>query len=156
MKIAVFPGTFDPFTIGHEEIVLKALPLFDKVVVSIGINSDKKALLSIEQRVNFIKKCFNHEAKIEVIAYQGLTIEFCKQIKANYIIRGIRNSQDFRYEKDIAQMNHTLAPAIETLFFCTSPALSHINSTAVRDIIIHKGDYQQFLPRNLTINEDHP
>ncbi len=154
MKIAIFPGSFDPITKGHEDIVLRALPLFDKIMIAIGINSDKKSLFSLEQRMIWLKKCFQNEPKIEVRSYKGLTVDFCKEVDARFIIRGIRNSNDFRYEKDIAQTNRALAPRIETIFLATAPAFSAISSTIIRDIYLHQGDFKQFMPDTITLFED--
>tara|TARA_B100000809_G_scaffold47690_1_gene42369 strand:+ start:29368 stop:29832 length:465 start_codon:yes stop_codon:yes gene_type:complete len=146
MKIAIFPGSFDPITIGHQDIIERALPLFDKIIVSIGINSSKKYHFTLEQRTDFINLTFNNNTKIEVITYNGLTIDFCKSIGAKYILRGIRNSADFLYENNIAQMNKAMDKDIETIYLSTIPALSAINSTIVRDILINKGDASQFVP----------
>ena len=146
MKIAVFPGAFDPITIGHQDIIERALPLFDKIVVAIGTNTAKKYHFSLEQRTEFINLTFNNNPKIEVKTYEGLTIDFCKTINANYILRGIRNSSDYLYENSIAQMNKAMAEDIETIFIPTTPELSAINSTIVRDIIINNGDASQFVP----------
>ncbi|MFB0925936.1 MAG: pantetheine-phosphate adenylyltransferase [Vicingaceae bacterium] len=146
MKIAIFPGSFDPITIGHQDIIERALPLFDKIIVAIGINSSKKYHFTLEQRTDFINLTFNNNPKIEVITYTGLTIDFCKSVGANYILRGIRNSADFLYENSIAQMNKAMDKDIETIYLSTIPALSAINSTIVRDILINKGDASQFVP----------
>lgn len=146
MKIAVFPGSFDPITIGHQNIIERALPLFDKIVVAIGINTTKKHHFALEQRTEFIQLTFNNNPKIEVVTYTGLTIDFCKLIRSSYILRGIRNSSDYLYENSIAQMNKAMAEDIETIFMTTIPELSAINSTIVRDIIINNGDASQFIP----------
>ncbi|MBL4668058.1 MAG: pantetheine-phosphate adenylyltransferase [Flavobacteriales bacterium] len=145
MKIAVFPGSFDPITLGHQNIIERALPLFDKIVVAIGQNSAKKYLFTLEQRTEFIELSFN-SPKIEVISYNGLTIDFCKTVNANYILRGIRNSADYLYENSIAQMNKAMESDIETIFIPTIPELSAINSTIVRDILINGGNVEQFVP----------
>jgi len=154
MKIALFPGSFDPVTKGHEDIVLRALPLFDKIVVAIGENNEKKTLFSLEQRVSWMKECFQKEDKIEVQSYKGLTIHFCQKMNAHYIIRGIRNNHDFLYEKDIAQMNKCLAPQIETVFLTTAPNFAAISSTIIRDIYLNKGDFTQFIPNNISLYEN--
>jgi len=145
MKIAVFPGSFDPITLGHQNIIERALPLFDKIVVAIGQNSAKKYLFTLEQRTDFIELSFS-SPKIEVISYNGLTIDFCKTVNANYILRGIRNSADYLYENSIAQMNKAMESDIETIFIPTIPELSAINSTIVRDILINGGNVEQFVP----------
>lgn len=149
MKTALFPGSFDPITIGHEDVIKRALPLFDKIIIGIGINTNKKYLFSLEQRINWIKKVFENEAKVEVQHYNGLTVNFCEKINATTILRGLRNSSDYNYESTIAQMNQQLNPTIETVFLQTTPHLSAINSTIVRDIIINKGDASKFVPKNI-------
>lgn len=148
MKIAVFPGSFDPITLGHKDIVDRALPLFDKIIVAIGTNSAKTYLFNEEDRKLFIEKTFAN-SKIEVATYTGLTVNFCEKAGANYIIRGIRNSADYNYENAIAQMNKTMYNNIETLFLPTTPELSAINSTIVRDILVNGGDVSQFIPENI-------
>ncbi len=145
-KIAVFPGSFDPITKGHEDVVLRALPLFDKIVIAIGENSQKKSLFTLEQRLGWIKNLFEAEPKIEVTSYHGLTALFCDSIKANYLLRGIRNASDFDYEKTISQINHTLVNRIETVFFIAKPELSHVSSTIVRELILGKADVRAFVP----------
>ncbi len=149
MKIAVFPGSFDPITIGHQDIIERALPLFDKIVIGIGINSAKKYHFTLEQRTDFIELSFKNNPKVEVKTYNGLTIDFCKSIHASYILRGIRNSNDYMYENSIAQMNKAMENHIETIFMPTIPALSAINSTIVRDILINNGDASQFVPAEI-------
>ncbi|PCJ25147.1 MAG: pantetheine-phosphate adenylyltransferase [Flavobacteriales bacterium] len=146
MKIAVFPGSFDPITLGHQNIVERALPLFDKIIVAIGQNISKKHHFNIEQRTEFIKKTFNNNPKVEVATYTGLTIHFCTSVNANYLLRGIRNGADYTYENSIAQMNKAMNENIETLFIPTIPELSAINSTIVRDIINNGGDASKFVP----------
>jgi len=146
MKIAVFPGSFDPITKGHQDIIERALPLFDKIIVAIGQNSAKKYHFSLAQRIEFIELTFNSNPKIEVISYTGLTIDFCKSVNANYILRGIRNSADYMYENSIAQMNKAMENTIETIFIPTIPELAAINSTIVRDILINGGRVEQFVP----------
>ena len=145
MKIAVFPGSFDPITIGHQNIIERALPLFDKIIVAVGQNAAKKCHFSNDQRIEFIKLTFNNP-KIEIANYSGLTIDFCKNNGAQYIIRGIRNSSDYRYETSIAQMNKAMNDGIETIFIPTIPAMSAINSSIVRDILINNGNADQFIP----------
>ena len=146
MKIAVFPGSFDPITKGHEDIIRRALPMFDEIVVGIGYNSTKHYFFSQNSREHFIKKTIEGESKIKVMRYQGLTINFCREINAKYIIRGLRTSADFEFERVIAQMNHSMAPDVETVFLVSSPALSHISSSVVRDILSHQGDISTFVP----------
>lgn len=146
MKIAVFPGSFDPITKGHQDIIERVCPLFDKIIVAIGINSTKKYHFNLETRLNFIAKTFENNPKIEVATYNGLTIDYCKSVNANYIVRGIRNVTDYNYENGIAQMNKAMENNIETLFIPTTPTLSAINSTIVRDILVNGGDISQFVP----------
>jgi pantetheine-phosphate adenylyltransferase len=142
MKIALFPGSFDPITKAHVDIVKRSVELFDKFYIGIGVNSSKKGLLTIEQREQMIRAVFAHDDRIRVIAYEGLTVDFCKSIGAAYMIRGIRTVSDFEYEKAIAQMNHSLAPDIESI-----PGYSSISSTIVREIIRYNGDVSQFIPK---------
>tara|TARA_B100000809_G_scaffold80984_1_gene79275 strand:+ start:328 stop:789 length:462 start_codon:yes stop_codon:yes gene_type:complete len=152
MKIAIFPGSFDPITKGHQNIIKRALPLFDKIIVAIGKNSSKKYHYNLEQRTQFIELTFSNNPKIEVISYTGLTIDFCKTVNANYILRGIRNSADYMYENSIAQMNKAMENDIETIFIPTIPELAAINSTIVRDIIINGGNVEQFVPAAIKNN----
>ena len=152
MKIAIFPGSFDPITKGHQDIIERALPLFDKIIIAIGKNSAKKYHFSLEERTQFIELTFNNNPKIEVISYTGLTIDFCKSVNANYILRGIRNSADYMYENSIAQMNKAMDNDIETIFMPTIPELAAINSTIVRDILINGGNVEQFVPAAIKNN----
>lgn len=147
MKIALFPGSFDPVTKAHVDILRRSLPLFDKVVIGIGLNSTKAAYLDLETRKNMLKAVFKDDTKVEVATYEGLTVEFCKKINASYMIRGIRTVSDFEYEKAIAQMNHALVPEIESIFIVSKPGYSSISSTIVRDILRNKGDVRQFIPQ---------
>ena len=147
MKIALFPGSFDPVTKAHVDILKRALPLFDKVVIGIGLNSTKAAFLTLEKRKEMLRAIFADEPKVEVQTYEGLTVEFCKKIQSNYMIRGIRTVSDFEYEKAIAQMNHALEPEIESIFIVSKPGYSSISSTIVRDIMRNNGDVQQFIPK---------
>ena len=147
MKIALFPGSFDPVTKAHVDILRRSIPLFDKIVIGIGLNSTKPAFLNIETRKRMLKAVFANEPKVEVDTYEGLTVEFCKKINASYMIRGIRTVSDFEYEKAIAQMNHALVPEIESIFIVSKPGYSSISSTIVRDILRNKGDVRQFIPK---------
>ncbi|NQV75002.1 MAG: pantetheine-phosphate adenylyltransferase [Bacteroidetes bacterium] len=147
MKIALFPGSFDPVTKAHVDILKRSLPLFDKVVIGIGLNSTKAAYLTIEKRKEMLRAVFADEPKVEVQTYEGLTVEFCKKIQSNYMIRGIRTVSDFEYEKAIAQMNHALEPEIESIFIVSKPGYSSISSTIVRDIMRNNGDVKQFIPK---------
>ena len=150
-KTAIFPGSFDPFTIGHQSIVSKALPLFEKIIISTGINTEKKALYTIQQRIDWIKEIYIDNPKIDVQSYTGLTIDFCKKKKANFIIRGVRNIEDFKFESNIAQMNNKLHKEVETIFFISDPENTHISSTIIRDIIKNNGDVSQFLPKEIKL-----
>ena len=147
MKIALFPGSFDPVTKAHVDILKRALPLFDKVVIGIGLNSTKAAYLTLEKSKEMLRAIFADEPNVEVQTYEGLTVEFCKKIQSNYMIRGIRTVSDFEYEKAIAQMNHALEPEIESIFIVSKPGYSSISSTIVRDIMRNNGDVQQFIPK---------
>lgn len=145
MKKAVFPGSFDPVTLGHLDIIERALPLFDEIILGIGINSDKKYMFSLEERVKFLEETFSNEKKIRVKTYTGLTVEFCKQEDAGFILRGLRNALDLEYEKTIGQANFEMA-GIDTVFLLASPGKEHISSTVVRDIKKHGGDYGFMVP----------
>ena len=150
-KIAIFPGSFSPFTIGHQSVINRALPLFDKIVISVGINSEKPQYFSIEERMQWIKNVYNNNPKIDVKQYKGLTVDFCKKENANYILRGLRNSHDFKFEKNIAHMNKELNPNIETIFIITPPEISHISSSIIRDIIKNGGDVSKFIPKEINL-----
>ena len=150
-RIAVFPGSFDPITKGHESIVKRAIPLFDKIIIAIGINAGKNSMFDLEQRKLWIKSTFKNNPTIEVITYTGLTVDFCKAQNANFILRGLRSYSDFEYESGIAQMNKSLISNVETVFLLTEPECSHISSTIVRDIIRNKGKVEQFLPNAVTL-----
>jgi pantetheine-phosphate adenylyltransferase len=148
-RIAVFPGSFDPITNGHVGIIRRGLPLFDEIIVAIGFNSSKKYYFPKERRESFVKNVFQNESKVKVMTYSGLTIDFCKSVNANYILRGLRTSADFEFERAIAQMNYSMASKIETIFIVAQPSLSHISSTIVRDILLHKGDVSGFVPKEV-------
>ncbi|MDZ4844651.1 MAG: pantetheine-phosphate adenylyltransferase [Chitinophagales bacterium] len=150
-KIAVFPGSFDPITNGHVNIVKRALPLFDKIIIAIGNNSTKKYAFSFEKREQWIKDIFKKHKNIEVMGYQGLTVTFVKSVNATYLLRGIRNSSDFEYEKTIAQLNKTMAPELETICMLTDPLYAHISSTIVREIILNGGDPNMFVPKEVKL-----
>lgn len=152
-RVAIFPGSFDPFTIGHESIVKRAIPLFDKIVIMIGFNSNKRPFFPLEKRERWINEVFMNEPKVEVECHEGLTVDFCKKVNASYILRGLRTSADFEYERAIAQVNKKMLPQIESVFFLTMPEHTPINSTIVRDIIFHGGDARMFLPAALDISE---
>lgn len=146
-KIAVFPGSFDPITVGHEDIVRRALPLFDEIIIAIGVNTQKQALYPLEQRIKWINEVFKGEAKVSVASYEGLTVDFCEKVNANYLLRGIRSAADFEYEKTIAHLNHDMLPSLETILILSRPELSSISSTIVREIIRGKGKVKKFVPK---------
>lgn len=145
-RIAVFPGTFDPVTKGHVDIVVRGAKLFDEVIVAIGINTKKAMLFDLEQRTKWLEESFQHVPNVRIEHYEGLTVEYCKSVGAQFLLRGLRNGTDFDYESHIAQLNKSLNEDIETVFILSSPELGYISSTLVRDLIIHKGDYQKFIP----------
>ena len=145
-RIALFPGTFDPITIGHLDIIHRALPLFDKLVIGIGRNANKSAMFSEEQRMKWIREIFRDNPKVSVAVYEGLTVECCRKVGANFIVRGIRYVNDFEYEKAIADMNRSLDKDIETVFLTCLPQYTSVASTLVRDVIRNGGDARQFLP----------
>lgn len=145
MRKAIFPGSFDPITLGHYDIIKRSLPLFDEIIVAIGINADKKYMFSLEDRIQFIKDSFADEPKISVISYEGLTIDLCRNLKANFILRGLRNPADFEFEKAIAHTNRRLSK-IETVFLLTAAKTSYISSSIVRDVIRNGGDYKMLVP----------
>ncbi len=148
-RIALFPGTFDPITIGHVNIIERAMPMFDEIVVGIGHNSSKATLFKIEQRLNWVNSIFSNVAKVRAEVYEGLTVNFCDKIEANYILRGIRTMADFDYEKNIAQMNKLIHPQTETIFLMCDPTFTPISSSVVRDLIRNDGDAAMFLPKEV-------
>ena len=150
MKRALFPGSFDPITLGHFDIIKRGVQLFDEVVVAIGINADKKYMFSLEERQAFIENAFKNEPKVKVMTYKGLTIDFCKDIKAEFILRGLRNPADFEFEKAIAHTNRKLSK-IETVFLLTAASTSYISSSIVRDVIRNNGDYTVLVPDSVRV-----
>lgn len=145
-RVALFPGTFDPITIGHLDIIHRALPLFDKLIIGIGRNANKSSMFSEDMRLQWINEIFRDEPKVSAIIYEGLTVECCQRVGANFIIRGIRYVNDFEYEKAIADMNRSLDPNIETVFLTCLPQYTSVASTLVRDVIRNGGDVAPFLP----------
>jgi pantetheine-phosphate adenylyltransferase len=152
-KTAVFPGSFDPFTLGHESITRRALSLFDEIIIAVGENTLKKSHYSLETRKNMISKVFKDEPRIKVDQYKGLTVDYCRKNGAGYILRGLRTAADFEFERAIAQVNKAMAPELESVFLLTLPEHSHINSTIVRDIICNGGDASQFVPASIDLND---
>lgn len=148
-RAAIFPGSFDPFTVGHESIVRRALPLFDRIIIMVGYNINKKSFFPPEKRKEWIDRIFKEEPKISVEIFDGLTVDFCKKVNAPYILRGLRSSSDFEYERAIAQINKQMYPHLETLFLLALPEHTPVNSTLIRDIILHKGNANRFLPKEI-------
>ncbi|MDR2010820.1 MAG: pantetheine-phosphate adenylyltransferase [Bacteroidales bacterium] len=152
-RIALFPGSFDPFTVGHESVVKRALPLFDKIIIGVGDNSSKTTMMNIDKRIMLIGKVFSGEPDVEIRTYSGLTVDFCKKNNCNYILRGLRTSADFEFERAIGQANKLLENSIETVFLLTLPEHTFISSSIVRDIIKNEGDISHFLPSGITIED---
>lgn len=150
-RIAVFPGSFDPITRGHESIVLRALPLFSRIIIAIGENAEKRSFFSIEQRMNWLNKVFGEYPGVVVQTYTGLTVEFCRRERAGYILRGLRTAADFEFERGIGQINRLINNNVETVFLLTLPEYSAISSSIVRDIIRNGGDAQPFLPQGVQV-----
>lgn len=150
MKRAIFPGSFDPITLGHYDIIKRSVTLFDEVIVAIGINADKKYMFSLDERQQFIVEAFKDEPKVSVVTYEGLTVDFCLKNNVEFILRGLRNPADFEFEKAIAHTNRDLAP-IETVFLLTAASTSYISSSIVRDVIRNNGDYTKLVPDSVKV-----
>jgi pantetheine-phosphate adenylyltransferase len=150
MKRAVFPGSFDPITKGHFDIIERGVTLFDEVIVAIGVNADKKYMFSLEQRLAFIEKAFENEPRVKVVTYKGLTVDYCLKNNVQFILRGLRNPADFEFEKAIAHTNRDLAP-VETVFLLTAANTSYISSSIVRDVIRNDGDYTKLVPKSVRV-----
>ena len=151
-KIAIFPGSFDPITTGHESIIKRALPLFDELIIAIGVNADKNDFFPVDIRIEWIKKVFTDYPQVKVIEYTGLTINICKRFNARYILRGLRTSADFEFERSIGQINKKLYHNIETVFLLTLPEHTPVNSSIVRDILRHGGDASEFVPKEVDLS----
>jgi pantetheine-phosphate adenylyltransferase len=145
-RTAVIPGSYDPITLGHIDIIMRSIPMFNKIIIAIGENSDKKYMFSLAQRLQWIKESFEQYENVSVQSYEGLTVDFCKANKAQFIVRGLRNTSDFDFERNISGLNQKLNNNIETVFLIASPEYSFISSTIVREIIKHGGAYAQFIP----------
>lgn len=154
MKIAVFPGSFDPITVGHVDLVRRAVPLFDRIIVAVGVNTQKKTLFPLEQRLAWLRQVFAGDPQIQVDFFENLTAHYCQRIGARYLLRGLRNAADFDYEKTISQLNHIVGGGIETVFLISQPEFSHISSTIVREIIVGGGDATPFIPKEISIAAD--
>lgn len=149
MRRAVFPGSFDPFTKGHDYLVRRALELFDEIIIAVGTNTSKQSMFSIEDRLSMVKDLYKGNVKVKVQALEGLTVDFCKAHACHFILRGLRDGKDFDYESSIAQMNTKMFPEVETIFLLTAPELSAISSTILREILRNKGDVSAFLPEGM-------
>ncbi|TYP97065.1 phosphopantetheine adenylyltransferase [Tenacibaculum adriaticum] len=153
MKRAIFPGSFDPITLGHFDIIERGVTLFDELIIAIGINADKQYMFPLEKRKQFIEEAFKNEPKIRVLTYEGLTVNFCKEVDAQFILRGLRNPADFEFEKAIAHTNRKLSE-IETVFLLTSSGKSYISSSIVRDVIRNNGDYTGLVPDSVRVEKE--
>ncbi len=150
-RTAVFPGSFDPVTRGHESVVRRALPLFDRIIIAIGVNSSKTPFFPPEQRIEWLEQLFAGEPKVEVATYEGLTVDFCRIVNAGYILRGLRSAADLEFESSIAQMNRMMQPEVETVFLLCDPEFAPVSSTIVREIIRNGGDAGRFLPEGIQV-----
>ena len=150
-KRAMFPGSFDPITRGHENIIRRALPLFDEIVIAVGLNIEKSGYFTVEDRVKWIEHVFKDEPKIIVLSYSGLTVDFCREISAGFILRGLRTSADFEFERTIGQVNKKLNPDVDTVFLLSTPDFTSINSSIVRDVFKNGGDVSSFIPDGIIL-----
>ncbi len=154
MKIAVFPGSFDPITVGHESIIRRAAPLFDRLIIAIGYNAEKRYMFTVEQRKKWLSKVFDDIPNIEVDSFEGLTVDYCKKRGASYILRGLRTSADFEFERSVGQVNKKLHDHIETIFFLSEPQHTALNSSIVRELLRYKGNVDQFVPNKIKITHE--
>lgn len=152
-KLAIFPGSFDPFTIGHEEIVRRALKMFDRIIIAVGVNAGKQEYLDIHTRIRIIQKVFHDMPEVLVEGYTGLTVDYCRKKGARFIVRGLRTAADFEYERAVGQINRAIGSEIETVFLLTSPQRTFISSSIVKDILINGGNADEFLPSNITVED---
>jgi pantetheine-phosphate adenylyltransferase len=150
-NIAVFPGSFDPITRGHESIIRRALPLFDKIIIAVGENPDKQTYFPLDRRIHWLEKIFSGENRIEIQKYSGLTVDFCKTVNADYILRGLRTSADFEFERTIGQVNKVLDAGIETVFLLTNPEYAALSSSVVREILRNGGEAGMFVPEEVDL-----
>jgi pantetheine-phosphate adenylyltransferase len=150
-KRAVFPGSFDPITVGHEDIIRRAIPLFDEIIIAIGQNIEKRSQFTIEERVKWVKQTFDDCPSVKVDFYSGLTVEYCKKVNANFILRGLRTSADFEFERTVGQVNKKLFPSIETIFLLSTPEFTSINSSIVKDVYKNGGDASLFVPKAIKL-----
>lgn len=150
-RIALFPGSFDPITLGHEDIIKRAIPLFDKIIIAVGQNADKKYMFPLEQRMQWIRDTFPDKSKVSIESYEGLTIDYAQKQGVNFLLRGIRNPADFEFEKSIAQANREMAPSLETVFLLTSARYAYISSSIVRDVYRNGGDHSLFIPKAIRL-----
>ena len=147
MRRAVFPGSFDPITLGHENIIRRAIPMFDEIVIAIGVNGSKKSMFTLDQRIEMLTRVFSNAPSVNVETFSGLTVRFCEKVNAEWMLRGVRNGADFEYERTIAQMTKKLNPSLETVILFTEPEFAPISSTVVRDILANGGDVSSFVPK---------
>ena len=147
MRRAVFPGSFDPITLGHENIIRRAIPMFDEIVIAIGVNGSKKSMFTLDQRIEMLTRVFSNAPSVNVETFSGLTVRFCEKVNAEWMLRGVRNGADFEYERTIAQMTKKLNPSLETVILFTDPEFAPISSTVVRDILANGGDVSNFVPK---------
>ena len=152
-RIALFPGSFDPITNGHYDIITRALPLFDEIIVAVGKNATKNYMFNLTERIAWIEATFENEPRIKIASYAGLTVDFAKEVGANFLLRGVRNPADFEFEKAVAQANRQMVPKLDTVFLLTSARYAYISSSIVRDVIRNQGDYTLFVPEQVRIED---